>query len=297
MFRTAATRRVRTAAALATSGVLAAATVYGLTQYADAADALPRPVAGGAVSADMAPAAGTAESALAPSTAPVKATAETKAETKTKTATATATKTKTATATKTATKAEAATKTVGGAPKSAGQTDLLDPALLPDNAHLKWKRMAPAGAPQEVGTFGFNECATVAGPAAWAQQGFISANRTPAAYDSLSFADEAAAKAAYQQVLDGMEACAATSRSLQQENGLTPDAEVRRTAAADNGRAWSRRWNAVGGSSAPGPQTNHFYVVQRGTVLTFLSFVEWDASATPSYDVAEDAAVLARISG
>uniref|UniRef100_A0AAU2JRW4 PknH-like extracellular domain-containing protein n=1 Tax=Streptomyces sp. NBC_00049 TaxID=2903617 RepID=A0AAU2JRW4_9ACTN len=299
MSRTAAPRRVRTAV-LASAGVLAAATVYGLAQHAAATDAPPSPATGSAASADGAPApgapaAGAAESAPAGQTPPAQPPAG-------------ATPGPSATAGKGADKgaakgtAKSADKGAkgakgGGVVVAALEAERVEPAQLPDNAQQKWKELAPAVTQPLAQDFQLNECVSVPGATHWRQQGFISSHKTPAIQNALSFKDEAAAKSAYQKVVDGMNSCAQTSQTLQKQYGLTPDAAVRQTATIDNGRAWSRRWNGVQGASAAGAQTNHIYVVQRGAVLTLLTFDEWDSAAPASYDPRSDASVLTMLAG
>ncbi|MFJ4779292.1 hypothetical protein [Streptomyces sp. NPDC088762] len=185
----------------------------------------------------------------------------------------------------------------GGVVVAALEAEQVEPAQLPDNAQQKWKELGPALTQPLTQDFQLNECVSVPGATNWRQQAFISSHKTPAIQNSLSFKDEAAAKAGYQKVLDGMNSCAQTSQALQKQYRLTPDAAVSPTASIDNGRAWSRRWDAVQGISAAGPQTNHIYVVQRGAVLTLLSFDEWDSAAPASYDPRSDASVLAMLAG
>lgn len=286
MSRTAAPRRVRTAV-LASAGVLAAATVYGLAQHADASDAPPSPAAGSAASVGSAPAAGPGESAPAGQT-PSKQPAAGGPADSAPSASASAGKG----ADKSTDKASKTVKSGGGA-VAVLEAERVEPAQLPDNAQQKWKEIAPAVTQPLTQDFQLNECVSVPGATNWRQQGFISSHKTPAIQNSLSFKDESAAKAAYQKVLDGMNSCAQTSQALQKQYRLTPDATVQQTAATDNGRAWSRRWNGVQGVSAAGAQTNHIYVVQRGAVLTLLTFDEWESAAPASYDPRADAAVLA----
>lgn len=292
MSRTAAPRRVRTAV-LASAGVLAAAAVYGLAQHADASDAPPSPTAAGAAVAEVAPAADTAGSTPAADTPAGQAPPERPADGAT-----------TPSPSAPAAKGEAKSKDKGSKPPKGGaavvealEAERVEPAQLPDNAQQKWKELAPAVSQPLAQDFQLNECVKVPGATHWRQQAFISSHKTPAIQNSLSFKDEAAAKSAYQKVLDGMNSCAQTSQALQKQYKLTPDAAVQQTAATDNGRAWSRRWNGVQGVSAAGPQTNHVYVVQRGAVLTLLTFDEWDSAAPSSYDPRSDASVLAMLAG
>ncbi|MFE2146378.1 hypothetical protein ACFXA3_32405 [Streptomyces sp. NPDC059456] len=290
MPRTAAPRRVRTAV-LASAGVLAAATVYGIAQHADAStasDASSRPAAAGATSTavtDGPLAAGAPTAAASPGTqqpgtgaTPTPAgTSEGKREP--------------------AKAGGKGTTASGGNAPAALEAGKVEPAELPDSAQQKWKELAPAVTQPLAQDFQLNECASVPGATHWRQQAFISSHKTPAIQNSLSFKDEAAARSAYEKVLGGMNACAQTSQALQKQFKLTPDATVRETAADDHGRAWSRRWTGVEGASAAGAQTNHIYAVLRGTVLTLLTFDEWDSAAPASYDPRSDAAVLTMLAG
>ncbi|WP_107101116.1 hypothetical protein [Streptomyces graminilatus] len=166
---------------------------------------------------------------------------------------------------------------------------------LPDHDEMRWRPISDPVTQPLHQDFGLNECVSVPGALAWQQQGFISARKTPAVQDTLSFPDEAAARAAYRGVVGAMKDCAAESRALQKRYGLSQDAVVRRTAGtagAADGTAWTRSWTGVQGFSAPGDQTNHVYAVRHGRVLALLHFDEWAAKAAPSYDVRGDAAVL-----
>ncbi|MFE2284561.1 hypothetical protein ACFXDJ_10345 [Streptomyces sp. NPDC059443] len=286
MTRTAAPRRVRTAM-LASAGVLAAsAAVYGLAQHADASDAPPSSTVAGAASASASPAAPPA--GQAPSEQPATASAPSPSTTAGKGAAKSPDNDKD--------KDKGSKQPTGdGLVVEALEADRVEPAQLPDSAQQKWKEMGPARTQPMTRDFQLNECASVPGATNWRQQGFISSHKTPATQNSLSFKDEAAAKTAYQKVLDGMNSCAQSSQALQKQYGVAPDAAVQQTATTDNGRAWSRRWTGVAGTSAPGPQTNHVYVVQRGAVLTLLTFDEWDSAAPSSYDTHSDASVLAML--
>ncbi|MFE2151442.1 hypothetical protein ACFXAO_15570 [Streptomyces lavendulae] len=292
MPRTAAPRRVRTAV-LASAGVLAAATVYGIAQHADASTPSgdsSRPAAAGATGTavtDRPLAAGTPTAAASPETRQ-SGTGATPApagtsEGKRKPANANA--------------GGKGTTASGGNAPAALEAGKVEPAELPDSAQQKWKELAPAVTQPLTQDFQLNECASVPGATHWRQQAFISSHKTPAIQNSLSFKDEAAARSAYEKVLGGMNACAQTSQALQKQFKLTPDAAVRETAADDHGRAWSRRWTGVEGASAAGAQTNHIYAVLRGTVLTLLTFDEWDSAAPASYDPRSDAAVLTMLAG
>ncbi|MFA7762049.1 hypothetical protein [Streptomyces sp. NRRL S-448] len=294
MSRIAAPRRARTAVLAGVAVLAAAAAVHGVTPHAEASPAPQGPATRAA--AGTAPVV--AESS--PSAAPVVDTRSARPGStvpkKTDGATVTA-----KTAPRSTVKAANAAKDVkdvkdvkAGAAKAPAAVQVT-PAQLPDNARLKWKPLAPAVTQPLTADFQLNECASVPGATTWRQEAFISKDKTPAAHNTLTFKDEAAAKAGLRKVLEGMSSCAATSQALQKEYGLTPDATVAQTAGSDSGRAWSRRWNGVMGSSAAGFQTNHVYAVQRGAVLTLLTFEEWDSAAPASYDTRSDASVLATL--
>ncbi|MQS13056.1 hypothetical protein F7Q99_12360 [Streptomyces kaniharaensis] len=141
--------------------------------------------------------------------------------------------------------------------------------------------MAPPHTQPVTHDVGLNECASVRGALTWQQQGYVSGFKTPAIQDSFTFADPAAAQQTYQSLLSAMKTCQDTSRTLQGNAHLSPDAEVAQTGTTADGAAFARRWTAVAGMSAPGPQTNHVYLVQRGNLLTVLQFPEFsDKGAT-----------------
>ncbi|MEE4545075.1 hypothetical protein V2S66_24295 [Streptomyces sp. V4-01] len=148
-----------------------------------------------------------------------------------------------------------------------------------------------------TGDFTLNECASIAGATAWRQQGFVSAQQTPAVQDALSFATPAAAHSAYAKLLSDMRDCSRRTRDYQATYGVTPDATVAVTASTADGTAWSRHWTGVQGISADGVQTNHVYAVQRGCVLTLLHVDEWAKRAAPPYDTSADPDVLRSLAG
>ncbi|WP_220213059.1 hypothetical protein, partial [Streptomyces sp. WELS2] len=166
---------------------------------------------------------------------------------------------------------------------------------LPDSEAARWKPMGPANTRPVGPETRLNECATVRGAASWQQQGYVSAFKTPAIEDSFSFATEAAATGAYQNLVTDLAHCQDTSRRTQREAGLTADARVERTAATADGNAYRREWTGVAGMSAPGAQTNHVYLVRRGATVTVLQFTEMRTAAGPrhSYDIRDDRATLA----
>ncbi|MFF5470217.1 hypothetical protein [Streptomyces achromogenes] len=168
---------------------------------------------------------------------------------------------------------------------------------LPDSEAAQWKPMGPANTRPVGPETRLNECATVRGAASWQQQGYVSAFKTPAIEDSFTFATEAAATGAYQNLVTDLAGCQDTSREVQRKAGLTADARVERTAATADGDAYRRQWTGVAGMSAPGAQTNHVYLVRRGATVTVLQFTEMRTASGPrhSYDIRDDRATLATL--
>ncbi|MGW2954704.1 hypothetical protein [Streptomyces eurythermus] len=173
----------------------------------------------------------------------------------------------------------------------------LPPKSLPDSEAAQWKPMGPANTRPVGPETRLNECATVRGAASWQQQGYVSAFKTPAIEDSFTFATEAAATGAYQNLVTGLAGCQDTSRETQRKAGLSADARVERTAATADGNAYRRQWTGVAGMSAPGAQTNHVYLVRRGATVTVLQFTEMRTASGPrhSYDIRDDRATLATL--
>ncbi|MDH6111682.1 hypothetical protein P3T36_001997 [Kitasatospora sp. MAP12-15] len=172
----------------------------------------------------------------------------------------------------------------------------LAPAQLPDSVTAGWKPIAAPHTQAVSHRIGLNECAGVDGAASWQQQGYVSSFNTPAIQDSFSFADPTAAQSAYTAVLSAMDGCQQQSRALQTSSKISADAQVTKTAAATDATAYARQWNAVAGMSAPGPQTDHIYVVRSGSVLTVLQFaVPAGASGGNSTTAADDQATLTTI--
>ena len=170
----------------------------------------------------------------------------------------------------------------------------LPASQLPDTAAALWKPIATPRTEAVSHPVGLNECVSIQGASEWQQQGYVSSFNTPAIQDSFTFTDPAAAQAAYQSVLSSMATCQAQSRAAQVKADLPADAQVSRTAAVADGTAFLRRWNAVAGMSAPGEQSNHYYVVHEGAVLTVFQFVEMDPAAHP-YNTAGDRSTLTTI--
>ena len=148
----------------------------------------------------------------------------------------------------------------------------LPAAQLPDSAAAKWKPIAPPHTQPVRHQTQLNECADVNGAETWQQQGYVSSFHTPAIQDTFTFADAAAAQDSYRAVLTAMDGCQATSAARQTASKITPDAQVTRTATTADGIAYARQWTGVAPISAAGRQTNHIYVVQRGTALTVLQY-------------------------
>ncbi len=166
------------------------------------------------------------------------------------------------------------------------------PTRLPAAGTRHWRPMTEPQHLRTGGSFTLNECASVSGAYDWWQQGFVSAQETPAVQDVLSFTTSGAARGAYREVVTGLGGCRQRTRDYQKRYGLTPDATMVRTATAPDGGAWSRHWTGVQGISADGVQTNHLYVVRRGRQLVLLHFDEWAKNAAPAYDTRQDPSVL-----
>lgn len=128
--------------------------------------------------------------------------------------------------------------------------------------------------------------------AAWHEQGYLSAQNAPAQEDIFGFGDAQSAAQAFSAIASGLNACAQTTRDLQRAGGAPQDAVVATMATAPQARAWSRRWTGVAGQSAAGAQTNHYYLVQRGSIVILASFTEFGANPPNPYDPAGDPAVL-----
>lgn len=185
----------------------------------------------------------------------------------------------------------AASRSRSGGARALAMTQLA-PSQIPSDDTRRWQAMTAPHMLPLTGDFALNECAAIAGATAWRQQGFISAQQTPAVQDALSFASPAAAHTAYTKLLADMGSCRRLTRDYQAKYGLAPDATVTRTAATPDGTAWARHWTGVQGISADGVQTNHIYAVQRGSVLTLLHVDEWARKAAPPYDTGGDPDVL-----
>jgi hypothetical protein len=143
---------------------------------------------------------------------------------------------------------------------------------------------------------GIGECAKVHGAVAWHEQGYVSAQNTPAQEDIFGFGDARAAAQEFSAITAGLNACGQTTRDVQRTAGVQQDAVVATTATATQAQAWSRRWTGVAGQSADGAQTNHYYLVQRGATVILASFTEFGANPPNPYDPAGDPAVLTMLS-
>ncbi|MFD0634249.1 hypothetical protein ACFQ9X_24560 [Catenulispora yoronensis] len=141
-------------------------------------------------------------------------------------------------------------------------------------------------------TVGLGECAKVVGATAWHEQGYISAQKTPAQEDIFGFADAATAAQAYAAIAAGLNGCQQTSRDVQQGAGVPVDATVAATATTAHGLAWSRTWTGVPGASLGGAQINHYYLVRHDTTIIIAAFTELGADPAHRYDTAGDSAVL-----
>ncbi|MEY9861490.1 hypothetical protein ABH935_007131 [Catenulispora sp. GAS73] len=165
---------------------------------------------------------------------------------------------------------------------------------LPNAAAVDWQPTGGLVAMTlpAVGGIDLSECATVSGAAAWHEQGYASAQNTPAQEDIFGFTDTATATRAFQAIADGLNGCQQTSRDLQHSGGVTTDATVTTTATTAQGLAWARTWTAVPGASAAGPQTNHYYLVQHGATVIVAAFTEFGANPPHRYDTTGDPAVI-----
>jgi hypothetical protein len=165
---------------------------------------------------------------------------------------------------------------------------------LPNAAVAAWQPMGPLAAMTvpATGTIGIGECAKVKGAAAWHEQGYISAQKTPAQEDVFGFADAATAARAYQDIATAMAGCQQTTRALQAQGGAPTDATVTATATTAQGFAWSRQWTGVAGQSAAGPQINHYYLVEHGATVIIAGFTEFGSHPANRYDTTGDPAVL-----
>jgi hypothetical protein len=141
---------------------------------------------------------------------------------------------------------------------------------------------------------GLNECATVHGARLWQQQGYISAFHTPAVHDIFTFSDATAGRTEYQALVASMDGCQSQTRVLQTQHGVTADALVVKTAVLPSGRAYVRRWTGYAGLSAPGPQTNHYYLALQGNLVAVVQFTEGiGAAESRPYDTTADTLALA----
>ncbi|MED7951134.1 hypothetical protein PUR61_08320 [Streptomyces sp. BE20] len=172
---------------------------------------------------------------------------------------------------------------------------LLPAALLPGAAAQRWRPLPSAAVRRTTSGVRLNECASVVGAETWQQQAYVGVQGTPALQEIFTFPDAATAQDSYRGLLDGMSDCQDRSRALQAKHGGVADTEVVRTAAIDRGTAWSRRWTAVEGLSAAGPQIDHLYAVRHDTALTVVHFDERADPAITAHDTGADSDVLTAI--
>lgn len=105
-----------------------------------------------------------------------------------------------------------------------------------------------------------------------------------------TFPSADAASAAYQKVAGSRASCVASWGQLQTQRGMTADAVAGRTAAAPAASAWTWRWTGViTPMTTAGPQIDHEYLLQRGSMLVILDLAEpLAAYSTPSVITAQD---------
>jgi hypothetical protein len=168
------------------------------------------------------------------------------------------------------------------------------PSSLPNAGVAAWKPMGSLGTMQLPAQRGIeiSECLMLNGAAAWHEQAYISAQQTPAQEDIFGFTDAASAAKAYQAMAAAEAGCQQVSRGLQAQNHLPTDATVAVTGQGNQAQAWSRSWTGVAGQSMPGPQIDHYYLVQRGATVIVASFTETGAGLARPYDTAGDPAIL-----
>lgn len=169
----------------------------------------------------------------------------------------------------------------------------LTSSQVPGFAAEQWRPVgAPATRAIDGHVIGENECASVAGASGWVQQSFSGGDgQNVAVQDTFTFAAASGARSALGTLVTDMAGCQDVSRALQHKNGITPDAQVARTAGSAFADAWQRRWTGVMGMSADGPQINHIYAAASGTELIVLQFTEFPGQAA-AYDTAADPGVL-----
>ncbi|MFJ6540937.1 hypothetical protein ACIQMP_09835 [Streptomyces sp. NPDC091385] len=175
----------------------------------------------------------------------------------------------------------------------------LPAAKLPDAHRSAWKAVGPPRTRQTTHDVGVSECGWVHGAVGWRQQGYAGKANNPAIQDTFTFTSASGADAAYRKLLTAFDGCPHDLRAFQAEHGAPQDAVVTKTASTTGGTAYSRSWTAVAGISMPGPQTNHYYVVRRGTVLTVVQYTEPGvlATADPHHQDSGDRAELSTIAG
>ncbi|MFE1449359.1 hypothetical protein ACWC4C_01620 [Streptomyces olivaceoviridis] len=180
------------------------------------------------------------------------------------------------------------------APKAARS---LPAAQLPDAHRSGWKEIGPPRTRQTTQDVGVSECGWVHGAVGWRQQGYVGKTNTPAIQDTFTFGSATAAAAAYRKLVTAFDGCQHDLRAIQAQHDTPRDAVVTKTASTTGGTAYARSWTAVAGISMPGRQTNHYYVVRRGTALTVVQYTEPGdtPAADPAHQRSDDRAELSVI--
>jgi hypothetical protein len=188
----------------------------------------------------------------------------------------------------------------------------LTPAQMPGIALFGWVSQGKPQASSNPAMFAIDRILPMcvafdpgSGASRWIgaqEQDFGSTLGTSASQITVIYPDSASAQAAYQRSLANCRDLQERTREWQAHPlggvSIPVDAVVTQTATSPRGSAWSRHWTGFDGpSTEAGIQTNHQYIVQRGSVLTAVSFDEGPGSSTPAspYDTAHDAEVLAAI--
>ncbi|MER8013524.1 hypothetical protein ACIQ7S_11325 [Streptomyces griseoluteus] len=168
---------------------------------------------------------------------------------------------------------------------------------LPDAHRSAWKALGPPQTRQTTHDVNVSECGSVRGAVGWQQQGYASKANTPAIQDTFTFTSASAADAAYRTLRTAFDGCRHNLRAFQAQHGTPQDAVVTKTASITDGTAYSRSWTAVAGISMPGRQTNHYYVVRRGALLTVVQYTQPGvvATADPNHQDSGDRADLSTI--
>gem|GEM_PF-3059490 len=109
-----------------------------------------------------------------------------------------------------------------------------------------------------------------------------------------TFPSADAASAAYRKVSGSRASCVASWGEFQTQRGIAADAVAAQTAAAPAASAWTWRWTGVASPmTTAGPQIDHEYLLQRGSMLMVLDLAEpLAAYSTPSVITAQDDSAL-----